>query len=99
MNVEDAIFDCLAIFPLLSVVDLRGTRCLPYRCTYANLFHPCADSELYHPTPSALPSKGSPLSPSNQIHSSLTRALHTACRLPPSQTGDTYLRHPRNTSA
>ncbi|KDR81602.1 hypothetical protein GALMADRAFT_135025 [Galerina marginata CBS 339.88] len=43
-------FPHLVKFPLLSVIDLRGTRCLP---DASIPFKPCSNGDLYHPAPVA----------------------------------------------
>ncbi|KAH9842778.1 uncharacterized protein C8Q71DRAFT_220484 [Rhodofomes roseus] len=48
MNIDDDIFNCLPMFPLLSVVDIRGTPCRPQ---IVDSFRPCAHDGLFHPTP------------------------------------------------
>ncbi|KAI8998671.1 hypothetical protein BD414DRAFT_533505 [Trametes punicea] len=49
INIDDKVLYWLTRFPLLSVVDLRGTVCKPWR--HCNLpFKPCSDTRLYHPT-------------------------------------------------
>ncbi|KAL1947855.1 hypothetical protein VTO73DRAFT_13579 [Trametes versicolor] len=49
INVDNKILPLLAHFPLLSVVDLRGTICQPWRDP--NLpFKACTDTTLFHPS-------------------------------------------------
>ncbi|KAH9951354.1 hypothetical protein B0H21DRAFT_278463 [Amylocystis lapponica] len=45
VDVRSDILDCLTLFPLLSVVDLRGTRCKPL----PSPFEPSTETTLYHP--------------------------------------------------
>ncbi|KZT68117.1 hypothetical protein DAEQUDRAFT_812282 [Daedalea quercina L-15889] len=48
MNVNNEVFECLTMFPLLSVVDVRGTRCKS--TSRAAPFRPCEHAELFYPT-------------------------------------------------
>ncbi|CAL1704766.1 unnamed protein product [Somion occarium] len=50
MKIDDSIFDCLPKFPLLSVADLRGTRCRPSTVS-SSPFRPSGGQDLFHPTP------------------------------------------------
>ncbi|KII88523.1 hypothetical protein PLICRDRAFT_41684 [Plicaturopsis crispa FD-325 SS-3] len=68
-KIDDEVLPSLMQFPLLSVIDLRGTQCTP-RATAkgASGFSPATDPSLYHPTPihAALQS----LSEAPNVHSS-----------------------------
>ncbi|EPT06025.1 hypothetical protein FOMPIDRAFT_1044498 [Fomitopsis schrenkii] len=46
MNVDSEVFDHLPLFPLLSVVDVRGTRCKSSKAKY---FRDCDDAHLFYP--------------------------------------------------
>ncbi|KAG6866905.1 hypothetical protein C0991_003820 [Blastosporella zonata] len=50
-NIDDAVYPHLDKFPLLTVIDLRGTQCRPPKDSY---FQSCsARPELFHPAPLA----------------------------------------------
>ncbi|RPD66111.1 hypothetical protein L226DRAFT_557339 [Lentinus tigrinus ALCF2SS1-7] len=48
INIDDEVFDCLSHFPLLSVIDLRGTVCLPSRHQTFG-FSSSSDKKLFQP--------------------------------------------------
>ncbi|KAI0748086.1 hypothetical protein C8Q80DRAFT_1170076 [Daedaleopsis nitida] len=52
INIDDEVLHCLPRFPLLSVVDLRGTICKPWRQARSP-FVASSSRELYHPSPLA----------------------------------------------
>ncbi|KAI0093657.1 hypothetical protein BDY19DRAFT_265859 [Irpex rosettiformis] len=80
MNVDDDVYKNLKLFPLLSVVDLRGTRCTPssYRTSG---FKPSEERALFSPTPledSLMHLSKCPISPgtSEPLHTTPTFYAH-----------------------
>ncbi|KAF8077956.1 hypothetical protein FPV67DRAFT_22896 [Lyophyllum atratum] len=49
-NMDDNVYHHLSRFPLLSVIDLRGTNCRPAK---DSAFQPSSDTALFHPSPLA----------------------------------------------
>ncbi|KAK7693556.1 hypothetical protein QCA50_003125 [Cerrena zonata] len=84
MFIESSVIKALSKFPLLSVVDLRGTKCKPSSAQGTCFGLPPQDSELYHPTPlstslhnlSALAAKADPGHPSRLFSHPKPYILH-----------------------
>ncbi|KAA1471183.1 hypothetical protein DENSPDRAFT_880271 [Dentipellis sp. KUC8613] len=48
--IGNRVFDALATFPLLSVIDLRGTNCSRNASRFPPFFRSSTDQDLFHPT-------------------------------------------------